>query len=89
MKQQSQYIENVRTVERRERDVQELQSQREQHSRHILELQKLLTEKDGAVAERELKIQDSIRSNDEAIAIQAQLQSQKGQHARETKKLLT
>ena len=49
LKEQGQYTRSARAVEKRERDLQELQSQRERYTQQILKLQELLTEKDRAV----------------------------------------
>ena len=74
LKEQSQYIESARSVDAfiKERDFH--QSQRNPESQKMIELQELLSEKDGAIAARdeaivakEHEIQDLIQSHDEAI----------------------
>ena len=75
LKEQGLYIESARDAGRRERGLQELQSQTERYSQQIFELQELLTEKDRAKGEaiRSLRdqhareIQELLTASDETI----------------------
>ena len=65
LKDHSKYTESARTSQANERDLQEqIQSQREKHTREICELTKRLTEKDDVIFARN----DTIASRDEEIA---------------------